>query len=391
MKWLKKLLKFELSDLVSLIMIICAYPFAIIMRYIEKDIWIISERPDDARDNGYHLYKYIRENHPDKKAFYAINTKSKDFQKIERYRNHLEFGSFKHYIYYLAADKNISSHIGTGEPNGKLCLNLEIMGLIKNKKIFLQHGVIKDHLNFALYKNCKVRIFVCGAEPEYKFVTNEFGYPKGWVKYLGLCRFDNLHNFVDHTEKKKILIMPTWRQWLDLNEKDFLESEYYKRYFELLNHKDLHSFLTDNDIEALFYLHDNMQKYHSHFTSKCNNIIVAHKNDYDIQNLIKEASLLITDYSSVFFDFAYMRKPTIYYQFDISKYRSGHYKEGYFKYERDSFGPISYEFDHLIKELNNYKNNNFQMSISDKRKADTFFPLYDNKNCKRNFDVIDAL
>lgn len=42
---------------------------------------------------------------------------------------------------------------------------------------------------------------------------------------------------------------------------------------------------------------------------------------YDVQQLLKESLLLITDYSSVFFDMMYMNKPVIFYQFDENQYR----------------------------------------------------------------------
>lgn len=31
-----------------------------------NDIWLIAERGDEARDNGYAFYKYMKENHPEK-------------------------------------------------------------------------------------------------------------------------------------------------------------------------------------------------------------------------------------------------------------------------------------------------------------------------------------
>ena len=63
-----------------------------------KDIWLISERKDEAEDNGYHLYKYIRENHPEQKVFYLINKKSPAYSKsIYQLFNFLVFQ--KHLFY----------------------------------------------------------------------------------------------------------------------------------------------------------------------------------------------------------------------------------------------------------------------------------------------------
>lgn len=143
MKLLRKASKIHITDLLSLFILLLAYPIGKIIKLVYNDVWLISERPNDARDNGYHLFKYLRENHSNRKVYYAINTMSSDYEKVKSYKNIIEFSSFKHYIYYFAASKNISTQIGSGEPNDKLCLNLEILGIVRNKKIFCSMVLLK--------------------------------------------------------------------------------------------------------------------------------------------------------------------------------------------------------------------------------------------------------
>lgn len=51
---------------------------------------------------------------------------------------------------------------------------------------------------------------------------------------------------------------------------------------------------------------------------------------------------MVTDYSSVAFDFAYMKKSLVYAQFDREAFFEGQtYDEGYFNYETDGFGPYA--------------------------------------------------
>lgn len=64
---------------------------------------------------------------------------------------------------------------------------------MENTRVFLQHGVIINDLKWLYYPETKMRLFVCGAYPEYQFIRDTFGYPEGYVQYLGLCRFDTLH------------------------------------------------------------------------------------------------------------------------------------------------------------------------------------------------------
>ena len=85
-----------------------------------------------------------------------------------------------------------------------------------------------------------------------------------------------------------------------------------------------------------------------------NSIIIAHKDDYDVQDLLIRSSVLVTDYSSVFFDFAYMGKPVIYYQFDEDEFRKNHYQEGYFSYREHGFGRVlKYENERLKEKSKN--------------------------------------
>ena len=65
-----------------------------------RDVWIVSERGSDARDNGYHFFKYIRENHPEIKAYYIIEKKSADYHKVAKLGNIVKYKSLKHHFLF---------------------------------------------------------------------------------------------------------------------------------------------------------------------------------------------------------------------------------------------------------------------------------------------------
>lgn len=374
-------------NLIILIKIICARSICSI--YKRKEIWLISERENDARDNGYFLYKYIVENHPEVNIYYAINPTSHDFIKIKGLGNWVKFGSLKHHIMYLSSSVVISTQMSIGKPGNRISSYLEKKGFIKVKKAFLQHGVIQNTPSFCLYSNSLVNLFVCGAKDEFNFVRDNFGYPDGVVQHLGLCRFDNLHDF--KTTKNQILIMPTWRNWLYNNEQEFIKSDYYKSFYELINNIELLEMLENMDMDIVFYLHNDFQKYASLFISECKRIIIAKKEEYDVQQLLKESRLLITDYSSVFFDFAYMKKPIIYYQFDHSAFFSRQYEAGYFDYKDHGFGPVCYNNLDVLKEIRKHIDNEFALEEVYEKRIKSFFSIYDDKNCERNFKAIKEL
>ena len=391
-KFMKSLKFIKLKDILAiLIFILMIVPSIIYKMYLKisnKKIWIICEDPNEARDNGYHLFKYIRINHKNDYVYYAINKKSEDYKKIEKYGNIVSFGSLKHWLYYLCADLNISTH-KYGNPNPPLFYVLQVSGLLKNKRIFLQHGITMNNVSFVNYKNSKFRLFICAAKREYEFVKENFGYPEDYVKLLGFSRFDNLYN--NKVNQKQIVIMPTWRSYISKNNLNFLETDYYKKYYSLINNKKLINYIEKNKIKIYFYLHRNMQKYEKYFNSISKSIIIVRNNEIDIQKLLKDSALLITDYSSVSLDFAYMNKPLIYYQFDQEEFIKNHLDSGYFSYSKDGFGPVIIEEGNLVKKICNYIDNDYEIEKKYQKRCDDFFELRDQNNSERIYEELKRI
>lgn len=278
---------------------------------------------------------------------------------------------------------------GAIEPWRNRVLNVMSKNYRNSKIVFLQHGITKDNVSNLIGSEQNINLFICGAKPEYDYVLKNFGFDESVVKYTGFARYDNLHNI---QTKKQILLMPTWRQYIECSDSnDFKETEYYKTYQSFINNKRLQSLLQQNDIEFVFYPHFEVQQYLKYFYTKDKNIIIASKDKYDVQTLLKESKLLITDYSSVFFDFAYMQKPSIFYQFDEDKFFREHYKKGYFDYRRDGFGDVAIKEDELIDGIEKIIENNFEMEEKYKRRIKEFFPLHDKKNCERIYSEIVKL
>lgn len=122
-----------------------------------------------------------------------------------------------------------------------------------------------------------------------------------------------------------------------------------------------------------------------------NNVIPCTYDSCRVQDLLCEASLLITDYSSIAFDFAYLEKEVIYYQFDEEKIfqgRSHTYKKGYYDYYRDGFGPIAHNEGELIQLLDGVLTKDCKVDPIYLDRMKKTFPVKDGKNCERIFDAI---
>ena len=366
---------------------------ALFLRRKRRNLWIVSEDPMEARDNGYWFFRYVREHHPEQDCVYAIRRRAPDYPKVSALGETVEYGSLRHWVLYLTSTVQISSQ-KSGDPNAPVFYALQVYGLLKNRRLFLQHGVTKDDVKWLYYSETKISRFLCGAAPEYEFVRSRFGYPDGAVRYTGLCRFDGLHDF--RTEPDLVLIMPSWRNWLtvrkdrmrDLEGPDSVaESQYIVEWQAFLEDKALKELSERYHVRFLFYPHRNMQQYLSLFPSGHEHVELCARERYDVQGLLKRAALLITDYSSVFFDMVYMKKPVIFYQFDLDRFREGQYPEGYFHYSDNPFGMSCRDRVEVFALLRETLESGCAVSKKYLETHERYFPLYDAQNTRRAWEA----
>ena len=377
-----------LSIFIFLLMIIPSITFKMINKIKKRNLILVTEDGKTARDNGYYFYKYIRTIHPNDYCFYVIDKKCNGYKKVKKYGNIIQLRSMKHWLYYMSAKYNISNH-KSGNPSPALFYVLHIYLNIYNNRVFLQHGITINNGEWLHYKNTRFRYFICGAKREYDFIINRFGYPKKNVLLTGFSRWDNLAKNI--TKDKTILIMPTWRNWLgrELNNLqkgiNFKETNYFKYWNGLLNDDNFIKYIEKNNYKVYFYPHNNMQKFLYFFNSKSKKISFINTNT-DIQYMLRISSIMITDYSSVSLDFGYMKKPVIYYQFDEKEYREKQYKDGYYSYVNDGYGPVCNNLEDLVNEIINLSEKGLNTKY--KKRMEKFFVIRDQKNCERIYNAI---
>lgn len=366
------------------------WPVAMILRRTNKayrHLWVVMERGFDARDNAYWFFRYLRERQPQINACYVIDKASPDFEKVAQLGKTVSWRSIQHYLMYLAADMLISTHVQPVAPDLMAYYHLRQIGIHpRGKQIFLQHGIIKDEMKWMRYPALKVDFFASGGKLEYDYLVSEFGFPKGVIQYTGLCRFDNLIR--GNNPSNEILVMPTWRG-SDYPQGDrFYETAFYRQFQSMLENPSLLRLLEERDLKLIFYPHIELQKELDKFRSPSERIILASWKDYDVQDLLMRCSLLITDYSSVFFDVGYMQKPVIYYQFDLEEFRKFHYQEGYFSYEKHGFGPVAQTEKGLMEAIEECARNSFVMQKDYLDRLEAFYPVRDQRNCERTYQIL---
>lgn len=354
------------------------YPF-----YKNRRIWIFMDRRENADDNAEHLYKYAINQKDKIKKYFTVNENSDDFKRLSGLKNLIPFYSFKHRINYLFAEKIISSHPDENILNPFYNKNdTSYAGLINSDKIFLQHGVTKDNVSSWLHKydkNLSLITTVSDAERD-SFLDEGYNYSPETIQTLGFARFDNLE--MKGKLHKQIVIMPSWREDLhDMTPNYIMESEYFKNINSLINNEKLIEICEKHDFKIIFKPHPLVYEFIDLFDT---NDYVTIDNNSTYQDLFKNSDLLITDYSSVAFDFSYMKKPMIYYQYA----KDYNFDEGYFKYKTMGFGEVIEKEDELINTIEEYLENNCEMKELYKNRVDTFYKYNDKNNCKRIYNYI---
>ncbi len=388
----EKLRRVRPRDLWHLCLFLLALPAAALCRRRRPRLWLLCEYGGEARDNAFALFAYLRRERPGQDAVYAIHRDSPDYPRAAALGETVEYGSFRHWVLYLAAERNISTQKG-GKPNAAVCYLLEVkLGLLRGCRVFLQHGVTKDDLPYLHYRDTRMALFVCAANPEYDFVKERFGYPPGAVRKLGFCRYDSLWD--PPPPKNQVAVVPTWRDYLcrgDGGLEEFRRSLYCRAWGEFLRDPRLEALLEREGLELVFCPHRKMAGYLAAFDRLPPRVTRAGWEGQDIRELLLGSRLLITDYSSVAMDFAYLGRPVLYYQFDEEEYRRGHLPQGYFDYRRDGFGPVCAGAGELLEALERAAAGGFGVEPAYRERREGFFAFRDDQNCRRNYEAIREL
>ncbi len=363
--------------------------------FFRKEIWLVSDRCDSAGDNGEAFFKYLKKNKvKGVKPCFVISKDSPDCKRLKKIGKVLHPKTLKYKLYYTFATKNISSQLEFDVMNPLFCRPY-LKDIINVKNVFLQHGIIKDDLSMCYNRLADdMHIFVTSAYGEYDSIAHNDEYLCGEriTALTGLPRFDNLVNEAE----KLIFFLPTWRKsaLADMHTGElasgFLDSSYFKFYNALLKNERLIQAARAHGYKLCFYPHHLMKESNKYF-GELDSIFVSSEG-YTYNDVFKKGALLFTDYSSTQFDFAYLKKPVVYCHFDKNEFFSSHsYKAGYFEYERDGFGEVTYDLESAVDTLISYMENGCQMKDVYKNRHGSFFAFDDRGNSKRVLDKILSL
>jgi len=366
----------------------------------QKKIWLISDRVNKADDNGEAFFRYLMAEHSKERQYYfAISKDTPDYHKLKRVGKVIPFLGWRYKLLALCSDCIISSQ-------GEDCIFRPFQSysdayrdLQQNCKfIFLQHGVTKDDISGWMNRYDKNLCgFVTVTQSEYQsIVEGNYFYSEQEVWLSGFPRYDRLY----HDEKKYITFMPTWRAALmgGMDAKtgtrkpksNFISSTYFRMYTELFQCKRLFDAAEQLGYQIKLMDHPNMISTREFFSVDSRLQRIAFDKPY--REIFAQSDMVITDYSSVAFDFAYLRKPVLYYQMDVEEFYQGQiYDKGYFDYDQDGFGEVERDTEALVDRIIEYMETGCKLKDKYRERIDKFFAFNDQKNCERVYEKIREL
>ncbi|WP_462405896.1 CDP-glycerol glycerophosphotransferase family protein [Gracilibacillus sp. Marseille-QA3620] len=192
-----------------------------------------------------------------------------------------------------------------------------------------------------------------------------YGYPRNDKLFTGNNE-ENIQelkrNLNIPLDKKVIFYAPTWRikNWFKV------EMDLEKMYREL-----------KGEYVILFKFHHFVAK--SVTLPKYPGFVYNLSNYDDIRDLYLISDVLITDYSSVMFDFAILSKPQILFTYDLEKYRDN-LRGMYLNILEEAPGPITKDTDELLKAIKNVDHSHNSIRMNQFRQK---YCSYDDGNASK--------
>ncbi len=361
-----------------------------------KKIWIFFDKLYKAGDNAEYLFDYCCRNAADVRCCYIVNKDSADYARLRKKygKRIVAFESFRQRLMVLRADMIFATHAKVL----KLCgfsgnYQKYFRSLLRARIACIQHGLtVQDIAQFQNRIKDNTSLYFCASKYEIANLKRPiYGYDGSELKLTGCPRYDGLVN----DDRRQILISPTWRRNVVITgnkagtakayNPQFKHTRYFELYNRLINDERLLKAAEKYGYKLVYLIHPTLSSQAGDFDTNKYLTILPAASDVSYEEMLTQSSLMVTDYSGVQFDFAYMKKPVLYYH---PHELPPHYEGTVYRYETMGFGPVIPEHDMLITELCSYMADNCRMKEKYARRVEDFFAYTDRQNCRRIYETV---
>lgn len=331
-------------------------------------------------DNAAALHQFLLKNGPSYTVYFGLNHRHDPIAETIG-GPVFQLGTIWNYLLYDHAVACYYSH--SLESDVAPEIDFTRLANPKLTKVYLGHGIDGLKRNLFIFDTRRSTFFICSSEREKQIKNKYWGIPEKKLMVTGMPRYDTLYLKRMHRPSQTILYMPTWREWLNADP-SFFSSSFYQHVSGFLNSHELDTVLKRHGYQLNVMLHPFLHSVFSEFAGKNRSLssITFCRPDQNIQELILASDMLITDYSSVSWDFYYLSKPVLFFQFDQTEYLE---KRGaYLDFSKDLFGSVTFHEKETVKHLDQILSlkkpeDYYRHQVSQK----DHFDFYDTDNCQR--------
>jgi CDP-glycerol glycerophosphotransferase (TagB/SpsB family) len=361
--------------------------------FSRRPIWLFFDKLYKAGDNGEYLYRYALQQKDGIDKRYVLNANCDDAKRFSREGlRYVKAASLKNRLLLLNAQAVFATHVNIPKINGfDEGFEKYFRDLFNYDVMFIQHGLTIQEL--AQYQHIAfddTKLYFIASPFEFENLTRDrYGYQPSQIIASGLARYDGLLS----EDMRNILISPSWRNYIAEPGVAFIErsrddsfkaTAYYQIYNSLINDPALIEAAKHFGYRITLLLHPIVSTQVEDFEKNEIVDVVASTQSNSYERLLCSSSLLVTDYSGVQFDFAYMRKPVVYFH---PPELPPSYDEAVYRYEDDALGEIVCGKDDLVDALIHYMGNGCRIKGLYEERIDSFFYHHDHNNCERIYDA----
>lgn len=365
-----------------------------IKREKNEEVWLYTDR-EGVIDNAYYQFIHDFGINDGVKRYYIcdkLKNKKKYFTPEQR-KNLVNFKSTKHKTLFMQCSKIFTSFASLPiiSPFGAMPLKW-YSDIARYEVIYLQHGILHARLPLMYSKErANVDKVVISSEFERKNFTEIYNFKDEDLIMSGMPRLDVIDT--QSKPQRKILYSPSWRKNLigeftnntrELMPEKFVESDYFKETCAFLNSPSLIRFLEKYDLEIDFQNHPIFKDYEEYYV--INNPRVHITSDGEMQDYL----MMITDYSSIVFDFVYLGRPIAYFVPDYIEFKAG-ITHSYQKLDlplEEGFGEIALTGDELLGIVERIAENGFKPLAPYDKRINEFFASRENDHREKLYKAI---
>ncbi|GAB3282123.1 glycosyltransferase [Parahaliea aestuarii] len=363
--------------------------------------WLIGERRGlGAEDNGIALFNYLTGHVPGVECYYVLDQKA----GIEFPDNVSDRVLVKGSPAWKDALERSCVFCFTDSAADILLSNADVSDYLDRTFVFLTHGVLAYSPGVYPRDHPYIDQVIATSRADAIAANETWGFPFSRFAFTGLPRWDKLK--IGQSDSRDILVCPTWRKSLNSDFWDgkcgpeeehlqvFRESQFYDGWKSLLCNKELHSLLEQENLRIRVRLHFRFGVYMPVFEELASERIRIDpvESEVGIGQVMQSCIALITDYSSIMWDMAYMEKPTICYQFDKPAMLAERGRSAFSLPDEEMVAEVCYSIEGVTSVLERLVSTGFTLDEEQQAKLKRYVPQRDGKSCHRVYqEVSDKL